>query len=279
LSLEELALHLPRNAFGPRDTARAGDIWRLCQDAAVLGSARRGWPPERYRSEGCAFVVREMTAVHHRTVSFGEPVVARTWVSTFRRGLFTDRQVRIVASGRPVASATQRWVHVAGPAVQGGTGSSGSGMEVRRASPELEAAFPLVSIEGETDVALPDWEPVAGSPVDRWSFEVWHGWMDPLAHVNHPAYLDWAEEGLSRVLAAAGLDPQGVIPIAEEVRWRQGIVAGEQVTVTSELCGQTDRGIVTRHQVLGPDGDVRAHGTLVRAHQDHGSAALLGAWS
>src|SRR6476661_6115958 len=102
MSLEEFPLHLQRNAFGPRDTARAGDLWRLCQDAAVLGSSRRGWPPERYRTESCAFVVRSMVLVHHRETAFGDALVARTWVSSFKRGTMSDRQVRVIGPGGPV---------------------------------------------------------------------------------------------------------------------------------------------------------------------------------
>ena len=41
----EFPLTLPRNAFTAREAPRAGDIWRLCQDAATLASIRSGWPP------------------------------------------------------------------------------------------------------------------------------------------------------------------------------------------------------------------------------------------
>ena len=65
-------LHLARSAFTPRDVARAGDVWRVFQEAAVAGSSAVGWPPGRYRETGTAFVVRQMTVVHHRETRFGE---------------------------------------------------------------------------------------------------------------------------------------------------------------------------------------------------------------
>src|SRR5688500_14285673 len=129
MSLETFDLHLPRNAFSPRDAARAGDIWRLLQDAAVLGSSRRGWTPERYREEGAAFVVRRMSVVHHREVAFGEPLTVLTWVSSFRRGMLSDRQIRVASRGDPAVSASQDWVHVAMP-----------DMKPKRASDALIAA-------------------------------------------------------------------------------------------------------------------------------------------
>src|SRR5688572_19012834 len=99
MSLETIEVTLPRHAFGPRDRARPGELWRLFQDAAIVGSARRGWPPERYRAAGFGFVVRSMVARHFRSTRFGDPLVARTWVSSFRRGLVSDRQVRLTSHG------------------------------------------------------------------------------------------------------------------------------------------------------------------------------------
>ena len=108
----DLSLHLPRNAFNPRDAARAGDIWRCCQDVAVRGSSAVGWEPPRFRAVGSAFVVREMTTVHHSEASYGDDVAARTWISSFRRGLLCTRQIRLAVGERPLASTTQEWAHV-----------------------------------------------------------------------------------------------------------------------------------------------------------------------
>lgn len=253
MSLEEFPLHLPRNAFGPREAARAGDLWRAFQDAAITGSTRRGWAPDRYRVERCAFIVRSMTVVHHRETSFGERLVARTWVSTFKRGVFSDRQIRLAVDGAPVAAATQRWVHVRVP-----------DLKPVRAAPELEASFAVADLE--PDVALPPYAAVDAGPRHELAFEAWHTWMDPLAHANHPAYVDWADEALSRWIAARGGDPQALSPIAEEVAWRSGVVAPERVTVASSLVGRTAAGAaVLAHVFTGGDGRTCAEATTVRA--------------
>ena len=55
--------------------------------------------------------------------------------------------------------------------------------------------------------------------------------MDALGHVNHPVYIDWADEALRHWMAASGLDPQGLVPIWEDVRFRQAAVAGDAVRV------------------------------------------------
>ena len=215
--VEQFELMLSRHAFSPRDAARAGDLWRLLQDAAVIGSTRRGWDPRRYRDAGCAFVVRGMRVVHHREVAHGEPLSVRTWVDTFKRDVFTDRQIRVDVAGRPLVSATQEWVHV----------TTTPEVRVARAAPELRDAFVLV--QPEPPVILPAWEAWGGP---SWSFELrtWHTWMDPIGHANHPAYVDWCDEALSARIAERGGDPIAVSPVAEEVRFRSGVIAPARKT-------------------------------------------------
>ena len=263
MSYEAFRLMLSRHAFSPRDAARAGDIWRLFQDAAVLGSSRRGWGPERYEQAQAALIVREMTVVHHREARFGPPIGVRTWVSTFQRGMFSNRQIRLDLQGegehgeaaQPLASATQRWVFVAMPQ-----------LKPARAPAELLDVFEL--LDDEPDIELPAFEERGGGdtgPEHRFAFEAWHTWMDPLDHANHPAYVDWIDEALSRVLAAAGIPAVELVAHAERVTFRAGVQAGERVTVVSRLAGQTADGhAVTAHRVLGADDRLCAEATVVR---------------
>lgn len=258
MSLEEIQVALPRNAFGPHDRARPGDLWRVFQNAAIVGSARRGWPPERYRTTGSGFVVRSMVARHFRPTRFGDPLIARTWVSSFRRGLVSDRQVRLVTHGELVSAATQRWVHVTLP-----------DLRPTRASKELESSF-AIRREPDGDVTLPAiTDPESDGAEHRFTFRCWYTWMDPLAHANHPAYLDWADEGTSRLLAESGRDPHALVGVAEEVSWTAGVVAPEEVTVLTRRAGSTEDGaFVYRHRVLGEDGRVCAEATTVRRMED-----------
>lgn len=243
-------LHLPRHAFSPRDTARAGDLWRLFQDAAVLGSARLGWDPDRYRREGCAFVVRQMTAVHHREIRFGEPLAVRTWVSSFRGGRFSNRQVRVAIGGEVVSAATQEWVHVSSP-----------DLKITRASADLLSAFALHELE--PDLELPEVTAEEGAERE-FAFEAWHGWMDPLAHANHPLYVDWADEALARWVASEGGDPQGLVPLAERVSWRTGVTAGDRVVVRSRRVGRAAGGAEVHHHAFLVGDRTCAEATTIR---------------
>ncbi|MEM1417567.1 MAG: thioesterase family protein [Myxococcota bacterium] len=250
-----MPIHVPRSAFTPREVARAGEVWRAFQEVAVLGSTGVGWPPERYREAGVNFMVRRMVARHDREIVYGDALRGETWPRMIRRGTLFHRECRLRDARGPVAAASQEWVHI-------GRADDGS-YRALRCSPELEAAFPLEAHDGP--VVLPEHEPVDGAP-HAFTFTCWRSWADPLRHVNHPAYVDWADEGLARAMVAAGLDPVAVVPVAEEVRFRGGVEPGDDVRVTTQLVGRTAAGdAVLAHEVLrGPESEIAAKATLVR---------------
>lgn len=264
---------IPRHAFSVRDAARAGDVWRAFQELAVDASTARGWPPSRYREEGAAFIVRSMCVRHALEPFHGEPLVGRTWISRVRRDTFSTREVRLVSRERGlVATGRQEWVHVRDHT------SSGGSIEPARASEALKASFPA-AIVPDGDTLLPELPSVAqkieGAPVHAFEFEAWWTWMDPLDHANHPAYLDWCDEALSRVLVARGASPVGLTPVAEELIFRHGARAGERVRVESRLLGLSAEGdAVVDHRIFANDA-LSATGTTVRRMRGEEGAASL----
>jgi acyl-CoA thioesterase FadM len=201
------------------------------QDAAVQDASDKGWPPERFRAAGTGFVVREMRAIHHREASYGEALTLRTQVADHRRDVMMRRETQVDG----VMDATADWVHI---------GREGS---PQRATPELIAAFPA---SATAPVLAPLPEPPAGpaglapgmgtgggTPLPAFIFSPWWTEMDPLGHTNHPRYVDWADEALSRALHAAGIDPTGLVPIAERVRFRAGARAVDTITVSGHRLG------------------------------------------
>lgn len=250
MSRVHLDQRLPREAFGPRELARAGDLWRLLQDAAVRGSSALGWPPERYVAEGCAFVVRRMVVVHDRPTRFGDTLSTETWVSSMRRDTFTTREIRVTGPSGSVVRTTQSWVHVSAPSLRPG-----------RANASLLEA--LAVVEGDPSVTL-EALPEAGGAPSSLSFRCWHTWMDPLAHANHPAYIDWIDEALALRVAEAGGDPHTVQPVADDLTFRSGVVAPEEVTVTAQRIGHADGVDAVAVRILGGDGRVCADGEVRR---------------
>lgn len=231
---------LPRHAFSVRDAARAGDVWRAFQEVAVEGSTRAGWPPLRYRAQSVAFVMRTMTVVHHREALYGEPLLARTWVRRFRREMLSTREVRLDSDRGEIASGTQEWVHV------------NDSLKPVRAAESLTQAFPVHEVEGDVPATLPPFEPLEGGDHD-FEFEAWWTWMDPLDHVNHPAYVDWCDEATSRIMAAEGLAPVQLRPVAERVTYSRGVVAGQRVRVSTRRIGRIGEAVVLSHEVRADD--------------------------
>lgn len=247
-------LTLPRHAFGPRETARPGEIWRTLQDIAVLASTRAGYAPSDYREQRISWVMRTMTVRHRTEIQFGEDVAAETWISSFERDIFSNRQIRIGVAGTDVVRADQRWVHVRLP-----------DLRPVRASAELKAA--LGRLGEPVDLELPSTDRAVDRPRRfATTFETWHSQMDPLAHANHPAYVDWLDEAWCRWLAKNDLDPQQSLAIAESVTYRAGVVAPEVVEVELVATGTTASGAVVMEAEVRVGDRLSATGWLVRAH-------------
>lgn len=241
---------LQRHAFGPRLVARAGDVWRAMQDVVVDQSASVGWTPERYLQANTMFVVRTMTVRHHREVRIGEAMLGRTWPSRARRQMLFTRQVRLFAGHELLAAASQEWAYLS------------RDLQPTRAGPEIFEAFKL--IEGYPEVDLPSFVSLADQQLHVFDFTTWHGWMDPHGHANHAAYIDYCDEGVARVVAAEGEDPQRLVPVAETVHFRAAIGAGELITVETKAAGHAHGARVFEHRILSGE-RVCATATTVRA--------------
>lgn len=231
---------LPRTAFSPRDAARAGDIWRAFQDVAVEAASLRGWSPLRMREVGSVWIVRSMTALHARETCFGEPLEGVSWVKRTRRGTFSTREVRLEMDGVAIASGTQEWAHL---------GVNGPG----RMPTEMEHDLGVVD---EGGIELPTFEAREGASFTI-GFDVWETWMDPVGHVNHPHYIDFCDENVSRKMRDAGLDPIDLVPIGESAQFRSQVVARERVTVTTEVVGVTEGGAVVFDHRIGTEDNPR----------------------
>ena len=258
--VDDFAVILTRRAVCPRGTTRAAEVWRMGQEVAVQASARVGWPPERFNAIGSGFFVSEMTVEHFRELSYGERTTARTWMRDFRRSMLARREVRLSGDQGPLARITQCWVHV--QLADDGT------IHMGRAPEQLISAF---------TTATPD-VPVASIPKpalttemgrsDSFEIDVWLTWMDNYGHVNHPMYVDFADEALARSALDIGIDPQGIVPVAERVRFRQAAVAGDRIAVETSAVGQLESGAVVFEQIVRRvlDDAVLAQINIVRDH-------------
>jgi acyl-CoA thioesterase FadM len=231
-----MPIHVPRHAFSTREVARPGDLWRACQEVALLGSTAHGWPPTRYRSEGCAFIVRRMVMRHDGELRYGEGLVAETWVRTFERGLISHREIALRSTdGRDVARSSQEWVHV-----RFESSTAGISLRPARASGELVSAF--VIEDHDAPPSMPSVARSSQGPAFTMTLPLRFVEMDPLGHLNHPAYVDLADEHVSALLHQHGVDPSKMSAAAEHVTFRTGLIAPGPVRLETRCVGTTGEG-------------------------------------
>jgi len=230
-----------------------------------MASIRSGWPPSRFREERVAFIVYRMTMAHHGSTSYGDILETKTWVSRLRRRTLSTREVRIEHAGDLVAAATQEWVHV-----------DFETMKPKQGTHESAAAFP--AIDRGPSVTMPEHEPAPGGEEYRFSFDMWQTWADPLAHANHPAYVDWCDEATSRRMDAEGLDPVLLRPIAETVTFRSAVLPGEEVVVTTRRIGVVGTRAVALQHELRTESGVAAEAVTVRGLAEGRGEALVSIW-
>lgn len=212
----------------------------------MLASEEVGWPSSRYKAEGTAFVVREMSGVHHREARYGEALDTRTCIAESRRGILLRRETWVA----DVMRSTVEWAHVGADGVP------------KRAGPSVTEVFTVKPAES---VVLPEFLEHEPEPLPEFAVVPWYTEMDPLGHTNHPRYVDWADEALSQALAEAGLDPLELVPVAENLRFRGSARAGDRVAVRLHRVGRAAE--VQVYEVGIHVGDTRVcHGRIWRLH-------------
>ena len=142
-----------------------------------------------------------------------------------------------------------------------------------RASDAMVAAFPPVEVD-DPEVILDPLEPSPPLGERMFDFEVWHTWIDPNRHVNHPTYVDFCDEAIGRIAAEAGADPQGLVPLAERVIWKSGAVGGDRISVRSHWYAAGDAVRFEQEHRLA-DGTLLARATAIRRHVESGGLSWL----
>ncbi len=197
-----------------------------------------------------------MTVRHYREASYGETVRAQTWISQFQRGVVSVRQVRLGTDQGPLASASQKWVHV-----------DANTLKPARAPAALVQAFAVR--ETDDQVVAPDGGSAPIGPEHTLSFSPWFTSMDPLDHTNHPVYVDWCDETLARALNEGGVWPGELVPVAERVHFKAAASAHDRVRVLTRPTGFEGGHMTFGHEIRGEDDRLFAKAVTVRTLATH----------
>lgn len=155
----------------------------------------------------------------------------------FRRETLSARGVRLVDGDALIAEGVQEWVHI-----------NHEGRAARAPSEIVAALAPHEGAPAKPD--LPEFTPIDGGRVFETSIEVSFVQMDPLDHVNHPAYIDFVDESLARLLYSEGIAPLEIVPVAESATFYTPIKAPSIAKIKTSLVGFTAQGdAVFDHEV------------------------------
>lgn len=109
------------------------------QEVAIGHSAANGWPMERFRQSGEAWVAHRHTITYRRPAFRGDEIVGLTWVAWMKQSSCCRRYVfRRVADGQVLVEAETVWAYT-----DLATG------QPRRAPAVMREDFPAVADQGE----------------------------------------------------------------------------------------------------------------------------------
>ncbi len=165
---------------GPDGQLKSGGYLRFAQDLAWIHSESGGFGRDWYAERGLTWLVRAVEVDIVGDVAFGDELVVSTEVTGFRRVWARRRsQFHGAASQRPVAEAITDWVL----------------LNERGAPTRVPADIADAFVDGATDftplrLTLPD------TPADaaELPMRVHRMELDPMAHVNNAAYVDYLDE-------------------------------------------------------------------------------------
>jgi acyl-ACP thioesterase len=175
----------------PDGQVRASAFLRYAQDAAWVHSDAAGFGRDWYLERGLTWLVRcvELTVLGGSRP--GETFTVTTEVVGLRRVWARRRGEIRAADGGLVAVVLTDWV------------MTGANLAPVRVPEEFHAVFPAVPDRFDpARVPLPPTPP--GAHVRR--FHVRRSEIDPMAHVNNAAYLDYFEESLAEAGGGAALE-------------------------------------------------------------------------
>lgn len=170
----------------PDAVARTSALLRYAQDVARVHSDRLGFDRAWYLAHDVTWVVRTAELSVLGDIPLGETVAVSTIVIGFRRVWARRRTEVRLADGTLAAWAHTDWVVIGPGGVPG------------RVPAEIVQAF-----AGNPAAFEPGRVTLPPTPADAvtWRSGVRASDLDPLAHVNNAAYLDYLEES---ILAAGG---------------------------------------------------------------------------
>jgi acyl-ACP thioesterase len=168
----------------PDGQIRASALLRDAQDVAWQHSDQLGFDRQWYADRGLTWLVRGVELTVEARIPTGIDLAVITRITGYRRVLARRHTTFELPDGTRAAWARTDWVMLDRRG------------QPTRVPPEIPSRFPDPPpsfVPTRVDLPMP---PDAAL---RWQFEVRRQDLDPLAHVNNAAYLDYVDEAVARL--------------------------------------------------------------------------------
>lgn len=247
--------HYECDAYGHVNHA---NYLRYMQEAAFDASAAAGYDIARYEAMGRQWLVRETDITYLRPLTYGDAVIVKTWVESFRRVRSRRAyELRLAATDEIVAQGHTDWVFL-----------------------ERETLRPVSIPQELIDAFLPEGgnvgarEPFPKAPppppgIFKMKRRVEWRDIDPAGHVNNAMYLAYIEEcgvgvaeaygwSMKRMMAAGF----GIVARRYRIQYKQPALMDDELEVATWV-SDVRRATAVRHYTITriPDNVL-----LARAH-------------
>jgi acyl-CoA thioester hydrolase len=232
---------------------------RYMQETAFDASAAVGYQIDRYREMGFQWLIRETDITYLRPLIYGDTVIVRTWVDDFRRVRSRRRyELRLEASGEPVATASTEWIYLNSETLRPATIPS-----------EMIKAFrhPDTTI-GERRERFPS-APPPPPGIFRIRRQVEWRDIDQAQHVNNANYLAYIEDCNAQVAIAHQWPLErllgqeiGIVARRYRIEYREPAFMGDELEI-STFVAEPKRSTAVRHYTIQRNFD---NILLARAH-------------
>jgi acyl-CoA thioester hydrolase len=252
--------------LGPSAQVGPATFLHYIEEGSWQASLSGGFGYDWYRQNNRIWVVRKMTIRYYASVTFGEELELKTWISDYRRvQVYREYDVRRVSDGQPLVRARANWVYM-----------NAETMQPARLPDEIMAEFQPTGEVETLDTSVPDSISIEEPLIHTDEHRVQYYELDSAGHVNNSVYLFWAEQALINALRTAGWPPERLNssdftthPLASEIEYFRSALDDEPVWIVTQLAAVgRDRAawrIDARH---GATGELMAKVTIVRAFKD-----------
>tara|TARA_R110002094_G_scaffold10142_4_gene19855 strand:+ start:543 stop:1397 length:855 start_codon:yes stop_codon:yes gene_type:complete len=215
---------LRHDELGPGGYFTPSVLLGVLQEAAIDGSAARGFPMSYYRREGAFWMLRRITFRYERPLRHGDALEVTTWVSRVGKTSPT-REYRIdsASGGECIARARTYWVYM-----DMATGKS------KEIPDDLRQGFAPTGESLQPVLEVPSGPLLPGSNAKSQTRKVTLSDVDGAGHAKCCRYVSWLDDLIGSVSVEAGGRPGATSFGSFDLQLLSATITGDRVRLLAQ---------------------------------------------